>query len=217
MPEPPTVAQVCAYLARHGWRRHTETGGSTIWHGPSGWQAIIPDWPDDDTRLLEHSSAIAVIAEDAGRTIEQIVADIAVDVRGFEGCNRRCWPYQTPESEWRHTLRWGSCARAAPPEDTPATLDIPRTWTAGDGYPAAGWVSVPLELFAPWARYLPPSEQHRMLEQIAGTRPDDRAGLVATWRLVAEGVAERDGRMPSRAHVEADRTPASFRTGDAGA
>lgn len=190
MPELPTVAQVCAYLARHGWRRHTKPDGSTLWRGPSGWQAVIPDWPDDDTRLLEHSTAINVIAEDAGRTAEQIVADILVDKHDFEDCNRRCWPYQTPESEWKHTLRWGSCAKATPPEDTPPTLDIPRTWTAGDGYPAEGCVPVPLTLFAPWAQHLTPTDQRRLLEQIAGSRPENRGAVIETWRLVAEELAD---------------------------
>lgn len=190
----PTVAQVRAYLQHLPWKPNAPfSDGTTVWWqypNGTGWHVVIGDWPDDDTRLLEHSSVIHVLAEAAQRSLDEIVADILVDQEDFAGCTRRCCPNGKPPADWTHTLKWGDCDKAEPPPVKPAYFDIPVTWTADDGYPAAGWESVPLTLFAPWAEHLCPEDQHAMLAKVAKTRPDERAKVVADWQRTAEQLAD---------------------------
>lgn len=200
----PTVAQVRAYLEHLPWYPNPPfSDGTTVWWqypNATGWCVAIPDWPDDDTRLLERSSAIRVLAAAARRSLEEVVADILVDQEGFSGCARRCQPRSKPLAEWRHTLKWGDCDKAEPPPAKPAHFDIPVTWTAGDGYPSAGWVSVPVTLFAPWVEHLPPDDQHAMLADVADAKPERRPQVVAEWRRSAEQLAD-PLRLPSRTVV----------------
>lgn len=190
----PTVAQVRAYLEHLPWHPNAPLAdGATVWWqypNATGWHVVIPAWPDDDTRLLERSSAIHVLAEVAQRSLDEIVADILVDQEDFEGCTRRCCPNGKPPADWVHTLKWGDCGKAEPPPVRPATFDIPVTWTADDGYPSAGWVPVPLTLFAPWAEHLPPEDQHDMLAEVAAATAADRAGIAAEWQRTAEQLAD---------------------------
>lgn len=196
MTELPTVAQVRRYLERHNWRPGETYDYGTEWRkSPDGRAVVIPDWSDDDTRLLEHSMVINVLADDAGHTtldeIYMTVANILVDDEDFWGCSREeCWPRNKPESEWAHTLNWGHCAKAAYADMRPATLDIPRVWIGDDGYPVAGWASVPLALLVPWAENLPAADQHTMLEEIATAEADARPELVAQWQRTAEQLAD---------------------------
>lgn len=200
MPDLPTIAQVRAYLERHNWRAGQIYDYGTEWRqSPGGVSIVMPDWPDDDTRLLKHSMVINVLADAAGHfTIDQIpltVADIVVDDQDFWGCSRdECWPRNRAEREWRHTLNWGHCAKATEADAQPATLDIPRVWTADDGYPAAGWASVPLTLFLPWSEYLPHVDQRVMLDEIADAGPEGRARILAEWRRTAEQLADPQRR-----------------------
>lgn len=198
MPEKPTVAQVRRHLLRHDWRAAESYDYGTVWRGPHGWHTVIPHWPDDDTRLLEKSTVISTIAAAAGRTLDEIgktVADILVDDEDFYGCTRDCWSRSKPESEWVHTGRWGDCEKAVPPPPEPAHLHIPVTWIAEDNLPAAGWASVPLTLFAPWATHLPAADQHAMLAEIADAEPDTRPGIVTQWQRTAQQLADPARRV----------------------
>lgn len=191
----PTVAQVRRYLERRGWRPGETYDYGTEWRQSYGGRfVVIPNWADDDTRLLEHSMVINVLADAAGHTIiNQIpltVANILVDDEDFQACSRDCWPRTSPESQWLHTLVWGRCAIAVEPEPQPATVDISRVDVAPDGAPSMSWTSVPLALFAPWTEHLPPSDQQDMLKEIADAEPDNRPQIVAEWKLTAEQVAD---------------------------
>lgn len=206
----PTVAQARAYLENLPWYPSASSpDGPTVWWqypNATGWHVVIPDWPDDNTRLLERSSAIHVLAEAAQRSLEEIVADILVDQDDFAGCTRRCRPNGKPPAEWRHTLKWGDCDKAKKPPTEPAHFDIPVTWTAEDGYPSAGWTSVPVALFAPWVEHLPPEDQHAMLAEVAQAKPGHRAEVVAAWHRTAEQLAD-----PLRREVLlGDNVPSDF-------
>lgn len=208
----PTVAQVRRYLERHNWRAGETYDYGTEWRqSPGGLCVVMPNWADDDTRLLEHSSVINLLAGAAGHTtLDQIpltVANMLVDDDEFWGCQRdECWPRNKPESEWAHTFNLGHCLKAHEGEPRPATIDIPRTWIADDGYPAAGWTPVPLTLFAPWVEYLPPADQLEMLAEIADAAEYDRLRMVAEWRRTAEQLAD-----PLRREVLfGDNGPADF-------
>lgn len=193
----PTVAQVRAYLKHLGWHpcKPFADGATVWWQYPNatGWHVVIPDWADDDTRLLERSSAIGILADATGRTLEEAAADIIAADQDFWGCSRDCWPRSTPPAEWIHTLEYGRCGQASEPLPGPATLDIPATWIAEDGYPSASWASVPLTLFAPWAEHLPPEGQRAMLAEVAVVEPWHREDVVAQWRHTAEQLANANG------------------------
>lgn len=185
----PTVAQVKRYLSQSNWRPQSFGDGTTAWHSPAGLHQVMLGSSDADT-LSQDGAVLRTIASATGRTLEQVRADVIVDQEDFSGCNRRCWPRLKPPAEWAHTLRWGDCAKAEPPPVKPAHFDIPVTWTADDGYPSAGWASVPLALFAPWAGHLPPEDQHAMLAEVAGAKPELRPGIVADWQRTAEQLAD---------------------------
>lgn len=190
----PTVAQVRAYLEHLPWYPNMPfSDAATVWWqypNATGWHVVVPDWPDNDTRLLKRSSVIHVLAEAAQRSLEEIVADILVDQEDFAGCTRRCWPRTKPPAEWAHTRKWGDCDKAEKPPTKPAHFDIPVTWITDDGYSAAGWASVPVSLFAPWVEHLPPDDQHAMLADVAGAEPERRAEVVAEWQRTAEQLAD---------------------------
>lgn len=76
------------------------------------------------------------------------------------------------------------------PPVKPAVFHIPVTWTATDGYPTAGWESVPVTLFAPWAKYLTPGEQHSMLLEVAEASPNERPEIIADWQRTAGQLAD---------------------------
>lgn len=184
-----TVAQVKRYLQHSDWREEHHHGGIAVWQSPSGKHQVMLNAPDGDT-LLGQGMVLHTIACATGRTVEQAAVDVAVDQEDFWGCTRRCWPRSKPPAEWAHTLKWGDCDKAEQPPVKPAHFDIPVTWTADDGYPSAGWSSVPVTLFAPWAEHLPPEDQHAMLAEVAAAKPDSRPAIVAEWQRTAEQLAD---------------------------
>lgn len=199
MSELPTVAQVRAFLEHLRWKPVAPlldgapvfSDGTVVWwQTPGGCHVVIPGWPDDDTRLLEHSSAIRVIADATSRTLEQTVADILANVEDFDGCSPDCRPRSKPPAEWAHTLVWGRCAYAEDPEPGPVTVDFFHGWDAKDGQRTWGSVPIPLEVFAPWVTHLPTSDQWDMVEEVADANADERPGIVAQWRLTAEQLAD---------------------------
>lgn len=185
----PTIAQVKRYLLHNGWREERHHGAITVWRSPAGKHQVMLSAADDD-KLLERGTVMCTIASATGRTVEQAAADVVVDQAEFSGCTRRCWPRSKPPAEWTHTRKWGDCGKAEKPPTKPATFDIPVVWTADDNYPAAGWTSVPVTLFAPWAGHLSPEDQHAMLAEVAGSKPELRPGIVADWRRTAEQLAD---------------------------
>lgn len=185
----PTVAQVKRYLSQCNWRPQSFGDGTTAWHSPGGLHQVMLGSSGADV-LREDGAVLRTIASATGRTLEQVCADVAVDQDDFTGCTHRCCPIGKPPAEWVHTLRWGYCDKAEPPPVKPARFDISVTWTADDGYLSAGWASVPVALFAPWADHLPPENQHAMLAEIAKAKPELRAGIVADWQRTAEQLAD---------------------------
>lgn len=88
----PTVAQVRAYLKHLQWKPEALPDGSVIWRQtPGGSFLVVPDWPDDDTRLLEHSVAINILADATSRTLEETVADILDDDADAQSAVVEAW------------------------------------------------------------------------------------------------------------------------------
>lgn len=76
MPDLPTVAQVRAYLDRTGWRPQPIENGVLYRHPETGWHTVLPDWPNNDTRVYLHTMVVNVLADSERRTMAEVVADV---------------------------------------------------------------------------------------------------------------------------------------------
>lgn len=194
-PYTPTSSQIRDYLLSTGWKAAEQSRVAVLWV-TEGHSLCLPQSGHMSDCELQQAVFDLSIAEsrhphDVRESILNEAAEQLVAEGDFWECSRdSCWPRAKPAAQWKHTLAWGQCGKAVESTQEPATVHIPRSWTAEDGYPAAGWAPIPLELLVPWAEHLPPADQHQMLAEIAETAPEWRPSVVAEWQRTAEQLAD---------------------------